>query len=78
MKSPNCFALLFNCLKNLKCKMKNTSVSSKETTASKIKGEKQLSDLTNSVHLISEKFDEYKMDRKTKDGPKTKLQAQVT
>ena len=58
--------------------MKNTSVSSKETTASKIKGEKQLSDLTNSVHLISENFDEYKMDRKTKDGPKTKLQAQVT
>ena len=58
--------------------MKDISVSSKETTASKIKGEKQLSDLTNSVHLISDKFNEFKMDRKTKDGPKTKLQAQVT
>ena len=58
--------------------MKDISVSSKETTASKIKGEKQLSDLTNSVHLISDKFNEYKMDRKNKDGPKTKLQAQVT
>ena len=36
--------------------MKEISVSSKETTASQIKGEKQLSDLTDSVQLISEEI----------------------
>ena len=38
--------------------MREISVSSKETTASQIKDEKQLSDLTDSVQLISDKFDE--------------------
>ena len=47
--------------------MGEISVSSKERTASQIKGKKQLSDLTNSVQLISEKFDEYEKDRKAID-----------
>ena len=58
--------------------MKEISVSSKETTASQIKGEKQLSDLTDSFQLISDKFDEYKKDRKAKDKLIMKLQTQVT
>ena len=49
-----------------------------ETTTSQIKGEKQLSDLTNSFQLISDKFDEYKKDRKAKDKLIMKLQTQVT
>ena len=78
LNSPNCVAILFNCLKNLESKMKEISVSSKETTASQIKGEKLLSDLTNSVQLISDKFDEYEKDRKAKDELIMKLQTQVT
>ena len=74
----DCVAILFNCLKNLESKMKEISVSSKETTASQIKGEKQLSDLTDSVQLISDKFDEYEKDRKAKDELIMKLQMQVT
>ena len=58
--------------------MKEITVSSKETTASQIKDEKQLSDLTNSVQLISDKFDEYEKDRKAKDELIMKLQTQVT
>ena len=58
LNSHDCVAILFNCLKNLKSKMREISVSSKETTASQIKGEKQLFDLTDSVQLISDKFDE--------------------
>ena len=50
----------------------------KETTASKIKGEKQLPDLTGFVQLISDKFDEYEKDRKARDKLITKLQTQVT
>ena len=58
--------------------MREISVSSKETTASQIKGEKQLSDLADFVQLISEKFDEYEKDRKAKDELIIKLQTQVT
>ena len=54
------------------------NVSSKETKASQIKGEKQLSDLTDSVQVISDRFGEYEKDSKAKDELITKLQAQVT
>ena len=46
--------------------MREISVSSKETKASKIKGDKQLPDLTSCVQLISDKFDEYEKDKKVK------------
>ena len=62
LNSPDCIAILFNCLKNLESKTREISVSSKETIASQIKGEKQLPDLTDSVQLISGKFDEYEKD----------------
>ena len=58
--------------------MKEISVSSKEITASQIKGEKQLSDLTDSVQVISDKFYEYEKDRKAKDELIMKLQRQFT
>ena len=78
LNSPDIVEILFNCLKNLESKMREISVSSKETTASQIKGEKQMSDITDSVLLISEKFDEYEKDRKAKDELIIKLQTQVT
>ena len=49
LNSPDCVAISFNCLKNLKSKMREISVFSKEKIASQIKVEKQLSDLTDSV-----------------------------
>ena len=58
--------------------MREISVSSKETTASQIKGQKQLPDLTDSVQLISDKFNEYEKDRKAKDELIIKLQTKVT
>ena len=57
--------------------MREISVSSKETKASKIKGDKQLSDLTSCVQLISDKFDEYEKDRKVKEELIIQLQTQV-
>ena len=57
--------------------MREISVSSKETKASKIKGDKQLSDLTSCVQLISDKFDEYVKDRKVKEELIIQLQTQV-
>ena len=57
--------------------MREISVSSKETKASKIKGDKQLSDLTSCVQLISDKFDEYVKDRKVKEELIIQLQTQI-
>ena len=54
--------------------MREILVSSKETTASQIKSEKQLSGLTDSVQLMSDKFDEYEKDRKAIDELVIKLQ----
>ena len=78
LSSPGCVAILFNCLKNLESKMREISVSSKETIASQIKGEKQLSYLSDSVQLISDKFDEYEKDRKAKYELIIKIQTQIT
>ena len=77
LNSPDCVAILFNCLKNLESKIREISVSSKETTASQIKGNKQLSDLIDFVQLISGKFDEYEKDRNAKDELIIKLHTQV-
>ena len=66
-----------NYLKNPESKKWEKLVSFKETTASQIKGERQLSDLTDSVQVISDKFDEYKKDRKAKDKLIIKFQTQV-
>ena len=57
--------------------MGEISVSSKETKASKIKGDKLLPDLTSCVQLISDKFDEYEKDRKVKEELIIQLQTQV-
>ena len=70
----DCVATLFNCLKNLESKMREISLSSKKITAIQIKGEKQLSDLTDCLQLIYDKFDEYEKDRKAKDELIIKLQ----
>ena len=58
--------------------MREISVSSKESTASQTKDEKQLSDLNDSVELIHDKFNEYEKDRKAKDQLIIKLQTQIT
>ena len=77
LNSTDCIAILFNCLKSLEFEMREISVSSKETKASKIKGDKQLSDLTSCVQLISDKFDEYEKGRKVKEVLIIQLQTQV-
>ena len=56
-----CISISCNCLKNVECKSKNTSVSSKEATASQIKGEKQLPDFTDFFQLISASLMETKI-----------------
>lgn len=56
LNSPDSDAILFNCPKNVKWKIKEISKLSKGTKASQIKGMKQPSDLTDSVQLIPGKL----------------------
>ena len=62
--NEDCRAILFSCLKNLEKDIKSIYVLANDNKASSIKGEKQLVDLTESVKLISTKFDQYEKDRK--------------
>ena len=66
-----------NYLKNPESKKREKLAFFKETTASQIKRERQLSDLLDSVQVISDKFDEYKKDRNAKDKLIIKFQTQV-
>ena len=59
LKSPACAGILFNCLKKVEKQLKEIFVLAKSTQERQIKGEKQLNDLHDSVHFISDKFKEY-------------------
>ena len=61
LKSPECIEILFNCLRNVEKKVKDIYIAH-STQDHQIKGEKQLIDLTESVNLLSDKFEEYKED----------------
>ena len=67
LKSADCKAILFNCLKNLEVKVKEIFGLANATNESQIKGEQQLKCLTESDEFISARFDEYEVDRKKKD-----------
>ena len=55
LKSEDCVAILYNCMKNIESKMKELITNSQDMKERQIKGERQLNELTNS---INEKFEE--------------------
>ena len=59
LESAYCKAILFNCLKNLKVKVKEIFDQGSTANESQIKGEQQLKCLAESVEFISARFDEY-------------------
>ena len=77
LKSPACVEILFNCLRNVEKQMKEIFVLAKPTQEQQIKGERQLSDLHDSVQFISDKFKEYEEDRAKKNEIIQKLQPEV-
>ena len=73
-------------LKTLEVKISEIYNLSNDTRSMQIKGGKQLADLTQSVKLMSQKFDEFEKDRKEKkkiikslkqedNGPKEKVKS---
>ena len=67
LKSPECTEILFNCLRNVERQTKDISTLAHSTKDHQIKGEKQLTDLTESINLLSDKFKIYEEDRAKKD-----------
>ena len=66
LKSTDCVAILYNCLKNVEKQVKEIYQISETTKESQIKGELQLVEMVESVKYINEKFDEDEKERKEK------------
>ena len=78
LESPECKEILFNCLKNLQEKVTEIFNLVQDTRNMQIKGGKQLEELKNSVEVMSDKFYEYKKDRKEKEKIINGLQNEVS
>ena len=78
VESEDCRVILYNCLKNLEKDIKEIYLLASDNRNRQIKGEKQLSDLAESVSFISSKFDEYEKDRKEKEETINKLKEEVS
>ena len=70
LKSEDCVAILYNCMKNIESKMKELITNSQDMKERQIKGERQLNELTNS---INEKFEELEKDKKRKRNQNKKF-----
>ena len=78
LDSSNCKSILFDCLKNLESKVNEIFASTNTLKENQIKGEKQLTDLAETVNFLSEKFHEFEADRKLKEEIIKSLRGQVS
>ena len=66
LKSLEYTEILSNCLRNVEMETKDIYTVANSTQDHQIKGEKQLIDLTESIKILSDKFEEYEKDRESK------------
>ena len=74
----NCRSTLFDCLKNLESKVNKIFANTNTLNKNQIKGEKQLTDLTETVNFLSEMFHEFEANRKLKEEIIKSLRGQVS
>ena len=74
----NCRSILFDCLKNLESKVSKIFANTNTLNNNQIKGEKQLTDLTETVNFLSEMFHEFEANRKLKEEIIKSLRGQVS
>ena len=77
LKSPECVAILMNCMQNLEKQVGQIFKMLEKTEDCKIKGESQLTDLAKGVEFIAQKFDEYEKDGREKDAIIAALQSEL-
>ena len=70
--------ILFDCLKNLESKVNEIFANRNTLKENQTKGEKQLTDLTETVNFVSEKLHEFQADRKLKEEIIKSLRGQVS
>ena len=75
--SSNYRSILFDCLKRLESKVNEIFENTNTLKENQIKGEKQVTDLAETVNFISEKFHEFEADRKLKGEIIKSLRGQV-
>ena len=78
LNSSSCRSIIFNCLKNLESWVNEIFENTNTLKENQIKVEKQLTDLTESVNFLSEKFHEFEPDRKLKEETINSLLSQVS
>ena len=76
--SSSCKSILFYCLKNLEFKVNEIFENTSTLKENQIKGEKQLTNLAETVNFLSEKFHEFEVDRKLKEEIIKSLRGQVS
>ena len=74
----NCRSILFDCLKNLESKVSEIFANTNTLNKNQIKGENQLTDLTETVNFLSEMFHEFEANRKLKEEIIKSLLGQVS
>ena len=67
LDSSTCRDILYECLKDLNGQLKELRKMFLESKENQIKGAEQLTELTESVKFINEKFDKYEEERNKKD-----------
>ena len=78
MDSSSCRSILCDCLKNLESKVNEIFASTNSLKENQVKGEKQITDLAETVNFLSEKFHEFEADRKLKEELIQSLRGQVS
>ena len=78
LNSSSCRSIIFNCLQNLESWVNEIFENTNTLKENQIKVEKQLTDLTESVNFLSEKFHEFEPDRKLKEETIKSLLSQVS
>ena len=67
LKSEDCVAILYSCMKKLEEEMKKVPQMCEKTKDSQIKGESQLNSLNVAMDFVTNKFEEYERERQEKD-----------
>ena len=67
MKSPECFYILVNCIKNIETKIKEIYETNQAAQDNQIKGECKLRDLVKSIEFYNEKCNELGKDNRKKE-----------
>ena len=78
MDSSSCRSIISDCLKNLESKVNEIFANTNTLKENQIKGEKQLTDLAETVNFLSEKFHEFEPDRKVKEEMIKSLRGQIS